>query len=79
MQTISANRSFMTFGIEHPSGLCRLHDAVVPEAAVALEEGFVRRIHDDAGLAIHAIRRGGWWNGEVHDQDVVTSGLKSST
>jgi SAM-dependent methyltransferase len=72
---IEADRSFMSFGIVHPSGLCRLHDATVPEAAVALEEEFVRRIHEDAGLVIRDIRRGEWWNGEVHDQDVLTSGL----
>jgi SAM-dependent methyltransferase len=73
---IEADRSFMSFGIVHPSGLCRLHDATIPEAAVALEEDFVIRIHEDAGLAIRDIRRGEWWNGEAHDQDVLTAGLK---
>ena len=66
----------MSFAIEHPSGLCRLHDARIPEAAVALEEDFVMRIHEDAGLVIRDIRRGDWWNGEMHDQDVLTSALK---
>lgn len=74
---IQAGRAFMTFNVAHPSGLYRLHDAEVPEAAVALEEGFVLRIHGDAGLAIRDIRRGGWWNGRVHDQDVITATLKS--
>ena len=65
----------MAFGIRHPSGVCLLHDATVPEAAVAYDEGFVRRLHDEAGLRIHDVRRGKWWNGKQHDQDVVTSGL----
>jgi L,D-peptidoglycan transpeptidase YkuD (ErfK/YbiS/YcfS/YnhG family) len=62
----------MSFGVPHPSGLCRLHDATIPEAAVALEETFVRRIHEDAGLRIREIRRGRWWSGEAHDQDLLT-------
>jgi SAM-dependent methyltransferase len=70
---VEAGRSFMSFGVGHPSGLCRLHDAAVPEAAVALEETFVRRIHDAAGLRIADVRRGRWWSGERHDQDVVTA------
>lgn len=68
---VQAGRSFMTFGIAHPSGLCRLHDAAVPEAAVALEESFVEQIHARAGLRVRNIRRGRWWTGEAHDQDVV--------
>jgi len=72
---VEAGRSFMSFGIKHPSGVCLLHDAAVPEAAVAYEEAFVRRLHDEAGLRIHDVRRGRWWTGEQHDQDVVTSGL----
>jgi len=72
---VEAARSFMSFGIRHPSGVCLLHDAAVPEAAVAYDEGFVRRLHDEAGLRIHDVRRGTWWNGTLHDQDVVTSVL----
>jgi SAM-dependent methyltransferase len=68
---IDQGRSFISFGVSHPSGLCRLHDADVPEAAVALEESFVRRSHARAGLRIRGIRRGRWWNGEAHDQDVL--------
>jgi SAM-dependent methyltransferase len=73
---IEADRGFMSFGIVHPSGVCRLHDAAIPEAAVAFEEDFVRRIHEDNGLAIRDIRRGQWWNGAAHDQDVLTSSVK---
>jgi SAM-dependent methyltransferase len=69
---VDQGHSFMSFPVPHPSGLCRLHDATVPEAAVALEETFVQRIHEQAGLHIRDIRRGRWWSGEAHDQDVLT-------
>jgi SAM-dependent methyltransferase len=69
---VDTGRSFMSFGVEHASGSCRLHDAAVPEAAVAFEETFVRRVHEQAGLRIEDVRRGRWWNGEPDEQDVVT-------
>jgi SAM-dependent methyltransferase len=69
---IDAGRSFLSFSVEQSSGLCRLHDAAIPEAAVALDETFVRQIHESAGLEIRDIRRGGWWSGRAHDQDVLT-------
>ena len=69
---VVAGRSFMSFDVSHPSGLCRLHNAAVPEAAVALEEEFVTRIHTDVGLRIREVRRGEWWNGVPHHQDVLT-------
>jgi SAM-dependent methyltransferase len=69
---VETGRSFMSFRVGHPSGLCRLHDATVPEAAVALEEQFVRRVCEQAGLPIRDVRRGQWWSGERNDQDVVT-------
>jgi len=69
---IDAGRSFMSFGFEHPSGLCRLHSLARPEAAVAFDETFVRRVHKEAGLVIRDVRRGKWWSGEAHDQDVLT-------
>ena len=68
---VDQGRSFMTFSVQHPSGLCRLHDANIPKAAVAIEETFVQRIHDEAGLRIRDIRRGRWWSGEADDQDVL--------
>lgn len=70
---VDAGSSFMSFRVEHPSGLCRLHDPTVPEAAIALEETFVRRVHEEAGLRVADVRRGQWWNGKAHDQDVVTA------
>jgi SAM-dependent methyltransferase len=69
---VDDGRSFMSFAVEHPSRLCRLHDAAKPEEAVALEEAFVRNIHTDAGLQIRDIRRGEWWSGRANDQDVLT-------
>ena len=68
---VDQGHSFMTFSVQHPSGLCRLHDATIPEAAVAIEETFVQRIHDESGLRIRDIRRGRWWSGEADDQDVL--------
>jgi SAM-dependent methyltransferase len=68
---VDAGRSFMSFDLQHSSGLCRLHDAVIPEAAVALEETFVRRVHHEADLRIRDIRRGGWSSGVANDQDVL--------
>ena len=70
--SVVAGGSFMSFGVSHPSGLCRLHDGAVPEAAVALEETFVRRIHENVGLRIREVRRGEWWKGVPHHQDVLT-------
>jgi SAM-dependent methyltransferase len=69
---VDSGRSFMSFNVAHPSGLCRLHDDSIPEAAVAFEEAFVLKIHEDAGLNIADIRRGGWWAGTAHDHDVLT-------
>jgi SAM-dependent methyltransferase len=69
---IDRGDGFMSFAIQHPSGLCRLHDRNQPESAVALEETFVRRVHEKAGLRIQGIRRGRWWIGEAHDQDLLT-------
>lgn len=72
---VESGRSFMSFPVQHASGVCRLHDATVPESAVAFEETFVHRIHEQAGLHIKDIRRGHWWNGKTHDQDVLTVGI----
>ncbi len=68
---IERGTSFMSFDVRHASGLCRLHDAAVPEAAVALDEAYVRRLHAETGLQVREIRRGGWWSGRAHDQDVM--------
>jgi SAM-dependent methyltransferase len=69
---VYAGRSFMSFGFEHASGVCRVHSLTKPEAAVAFDESFVRCVHEEAGLLIRDVRRGKWWSGEAHDQDVLT-------
>jgi Domain of unknown function (DUF1905)/Bacteriocin-protection, YdeI or OmpD-Associated len=38
---------------------------------VAFEETFVRAIHQRAGLRVRDFRRGEWWTGVAHDQDVL--------
>ncbi len=75
---VERRTSFMPFAVRHSSGVCYLHDAAVPEAAVAFEEDFVRHAHERARLRIRDIHRGGWWSGEPDAQDVVTSGLEPS-
>lgn len=77
--SIDDRRSFISFPVEHPSGVCRLHSAESPEAAVAFEETFIRRVHDESGLCIRDIRRGQWWSGVPHDQDVVIAVQARST
>lgn len=69
---VSAGRSFMSFPVEHASGVCLLHDSSKPEAAVALDEAFVRSLYQRTNLRIQEIRRGHWWSGLSDDQDVVT-------
>jgi len=68
---VEAGHSFMSFEIGHASGVCRLHSEDIPEAAVAVEEDFVRITHQRAGLRVQHLRRGRWWSGEAHDQDVL--------
>lgn len=70
--SVDASRSFMSFGFEHSSGVCRIHCPGKPEAAVAFDESFVRRLHEKAGLRIRDVRRGQWWSGKRHDQDILT-------
>ena len=68
--SVEAGRSFMSFGV--PLDRCRVHSASRPEAAVALDEAFMRSSIERAGLRITDLRRGGWWAGTTHDQDVLT-------
>ncbi len=69
---VVAGKSFKSFDVVHASGVARLHDHFVPEAAVALTETFVRSVHEGAGLSIQEIRRGNWATGIRNDQDVLT-------
>ena len=75
-KSVQEGRSFMRFDDVDSSGVYRLHDASVPAAAVAYEESFVERIHRESRLQIREIRRGRWWSGAAHDQDVLTTGLE---
>ena len=69
---VDDGRSFMSFGVRHSSGVCRLHDAALPEAAVAFEEAFALNAIAAAGLRVRDRRRGAWANGRADDQDVLT-------
>ena len=71
--SVDARQSFIPFPVVHPSGVCLLHNASLPEAAVAFDETFIRRVHDESGLRIRNVRRGEWWQGVRHDQDVVVA------
>lgn len=62
---IEAGTSFMSFPVQHQSGLCLLHDASKPEAAVALDEAFVVGTHQRAGLRLRDIRRGAGGRGNA--------------
>lgn len=75
---VEAGRSFMRFPHVDASRLARLHDRDRPEAAIAIEESFVREACARAGLAIDAIRRGAWWQGRPDDQDVITARKSSA-
>jgi SAM-dependent methyltransferase len=70
-RSIDAGHSFIPFPVHHSSGVCRLHNAHSPESAVAFDEAFIRRLHHESGLRIRDVRRGQWWCGVPHDQDVV--------
>jgi hypothetical protein len=72
-ESIDARRSFIPFPVEHSSGVCRLNNANTPEAAVAFDEAFIRGLHHDSGLRIRDVRRGQWWRGVAHDQDVIAA------
>jgi SAM-dependent methyltransferase len=71
---VDARRSFMSFDVRHASPHARLHDAAIPEAAVAMDESFVRDCCEQADLVVRDIRRGGWASGITNGQDVVTIG-----
>jgi SAM-dependent methyltransferase len=69
--SVDDGRSFMSFEVRHPSGVCRLHDAAVPEAAVTFEETFALNAIAAAGLRVRDRRRGAWATGRTNDQDVL--------
>ena len=62
----------MTFGVTHPSGLCRLHDAAGGSCCCPRRARSCGMPHSRcAGLRVRDIRRGAWWSGTAHDQDVL--------
>lgn len=69
---VTQGQAFLAFPIAHESGVCRLHDAAMPESAVAFEEAFLFATFREHGLRVDDIRRGAWWQGRSHDQDVVS-------
>ena len=69
---VRSNRSFMSFESNIRPACAESTTAAVPEARGGVRRAFVTRIHDQAGLGIQDIRRGRWWSGESHDQDVLT-------
>jgi SAM-dependent methyltransferase len=71
---IDAGTSFLPF--THPAGVAgsRVVDPHVPELAVAHPEALVRGLYAASGLVIEEpIRRGRWWDGVAHQQDVITA------
>jgi SAM-dependent methyltransferase len=70
---IESGKSFMTFPHRSISDEYRLHDISRPEAAVAIDESFVKEAYRTAGLTIKSVRRGLWWSGTPSDQDVIVS------
>jgi SAM-dependent methyltransferase len=70
---IDRGTSFMPFGGDDPSRRFRLHDEAVPGAAIAIDDAWVRDCYRRAGLTIRDVRRGEWWSGRAHDQDIVTA------
>ena len=65
----------LSSGAYNPRGGASAAGATSPEAAVAFDETFIRRLHDESGVRIRDVRRGGWWRGVAHDQDVVTASV----
>jgi len=69
---IARAASYFSFPFGDPTGRLRVQDISLPEAAVAMDEDYVRQVHRDAGLNVADVRRGRWFTGAAHDQDVLT-------
>jgi SAM-dependent methyltransferase len=73
-QGIEAGKSFLPFVHGYDDGCSRVVDPRAPEAAIAHAEDKVRVWFADASLQIEEpIRRGRWWDGVAHSQDVLTA------
>jgi hypothetical protein len=53
----------------HPTDFTRPSDQRPPSLSMKLHSTLARRI----GLGIRDVRRGGWWRGVSHDQDVIVA------
>jgi len=74
LRGIEAGTSFLPFCHLHEEGRSRVVDRNNPEAAIAHGENWVRNWYAEAGLRIEEpIRRGRWWDGVPHQQDVVAA------
>jgi SAM-dependent methyltransferase len=74
VQGIEAGKSFLPFTHAHDAGCSRVVDPHNPEAAIAHAEDKVRDWYAKAGLRVEEpIRRGRWWDGVAHSQDVLTA------
>lgn len=72
---IEAGTSFLPFVYQAAnSNGSRVVDRDNPELAIAHPEKIVTNMYADAGLQIaEPIRRGGWWHGIAHQQDVIAA------
>ena len=72
---IQAKKTTPTFGFAYGDMGCRIEMESMPEAAIAYEEDLIRRMHEDAGLAVSAISFGEWGRKRFipHWQDEVWS------
>jgi hypothetical protein len=55
---MEAGRSSMDF--RHALNGCWTDDKDVPEHAVAVDEGYVRRFYHDLGFTVETVRYGAW-------------------
>jgi SAM-dependent methyltransferase len=74
LRGIEAGKSSLPFSHVHDEGYSRVVDPRYPEAAIAHAEDRVRAWYAEAGLWIEEpIRRGRWWDGAAHSQDVLAA------
>jgi SAM-dependent methyltransferase len=75
LRGIEAGTSFLPFTHSVPGADGnRVVDRANPELAIAHPEESVLRMYADAGLRLdEPIRRGGWWHGIAHQQDVIAA------
>src|SRR5262245_2246284 len=76
---IQAGWAAPKFQFAFGSEACRVENKDDPEAIIAYDEQFVRRLYQKYGLAVEEpIVYGKWWWGAVNDQDMI-KGFKQSS